>query len=347
MYKSVTKAICLFIIFTLIISAACGCNLVDSRTLPRSSEQSYLYYNSSSIISSDVSSAVVSHEPEIEDNTKYGNLVSNLNNRGIAACQGDWIYYTSPSGLYKIKGNEFKTRMQLSDHQNVSYINVYGDWVYYVYFDNIYKVRNDGSDLQKFVKNASSLYIVDDWAYYTDRSNGALRRTPLDNYAQKLIIGGRLHNLYIQQGKIFWGNNIDLNCADLDGSNRTTYEDAGSQGLVIYKNRKYTTGNLDKENIDGSSSQELIEQGVYNITIQDDWIYFTYNQNTDGFFYLYKMKTDGTCLTKLNDVYTDCVSVVGDWIFYRQAVRTSSTASKVLDEYYKIKIDGSENQSVY
>ena len=346
MRKSVTKAVSLFLIFAMIISCACGCRLIDSRDLPSSSKGDYSHINSS-IADSDLSSAVVSQPPETEDTAQYGNLVSNLKNRGKAAIKDEWIFYASPSGLYKIKGNNLNTQQQLSDQKGISHINVYNNLVYYVCFDNIYKVNTDGTDLQKFINNATSLYIVDDWAYYTDRSNGALRRTPLDRFEPKLIIGQRVSNFYIQHNKIFWGNNIDLNCADLDGSNLKTYENVYSQGLVIYKNRKYTDGSLRKQNLDGSNSQEFVEQGVYDITIQNDWMYFTYNENNDGFYYLYKMKTDGTCLTKLNDIYTDNVSVVGDWIFYQQAVRTSSTAGKTLDEFYKIKIDGSENQRIY
>ena len=59
------------------------------------------------------------------------------------------------------------------------------------------------------------------------------------------------------------------------------------------------------------------------------WIYYS-NRNDNG--YLYKMRSDGTGMTRLNEDDTFDVNILGDWVYYRNG----SDDNKV----YKVRIDG-------
>ena len=76
-----------------------------------------------------------------------GNTSGNINNIGIAAQQGDWIYYSNYNGvdgdkIYKIK-TDGTGKIELTGDR-AFYINVAGDWIYYTNNDDggkIYKIK--------------------------------------------------------------------------------------------------------------------------------------------------------------------------------------------------------------
>ena len=117
-----------------------------------------------------------------------GNSVGNINNAGIAALQGDWIYYTNygnNKSLFKVQVNG-TDRIQITNDYSGN-INVIGEWVYYTRWENIstgnqiYQIRTDGTDRAKLNNdNASSINVVGDWIYYisvTDDRNIYKMRT--------------------------------------------------------------------------------------------------------------------------------------------------------------------------
>lgn len=74
-----------------------------------------------------------------------GNTNGNINNGGIAAQQGDWIYYDN-DGLYKIK-TEGTEKIKICDDV-ARYINAAGNWIYYCNdadMDKLYKIKTDGT----------------------------------------------------------------------------------------------------------------------------------------------------------------------------------------------------------
>lgn len=83
---------------------------------------------------------------------------------------------------------------------------------------------------------------------------------------------------------------------------------------------------LDKINEEGNSTNNLANDGY--ATGQGAWIYFL---NKTSYNSLYKVKKDGTKLTKLYDGYITSLNVVGDWIYF-------SNDNKLC----KIRTDGSE-----
>ncbi len=155
MKKTVIKAVCLISSYIMLIVTACGCQSVDSGKQPSSTKPS-------SQAASSANSVI--HE-YVDPVRTYGNLPGNINNRGLASKQGEWTYFASSTGIYKIKDdNSNLTRLcdaRGADHINV---NVVGDWIYYhksvreitigsstqrTY--NLYKMKIDGTEDQKVI----------------------------------------------------------------------------------------------------------------------------------------------------------------------------------------------------
>ena len=71
--------------------------------------------------------------------------------------------------------------------------------------------------------------------------------------------------------------------------------------------------------------------------MSSDWVYYTGDLDGDAFGKLYKMRTDGTNVgLVVNENGCTQISVVGDWIFYKN----------YHDGYnlYKIRTDGTDCQ---
>ena len=108
--------------------------------------------------------------------------------------------------------------------------------------------------------------------------------------------------------------------------------------------KKYDEIIVIKPNTVGSNTNN-ISRGL-NISIQDDWIYYSFEPG------LYKAKIDGTQITKLADSdYITSLNVVGEWIYYVE----QTDIHRHNDEYdghiyyinlYKIKINGSSKTLV-
>jgi len=113
---------------------------------------------------------------EMASALERGNSPGNIINAGLAAKQGDWIYYRSNDDyrIYKIK-TDGSGRTKLNDDESYN-LNVVGEWIYYSNGgdgNRIYKIKTDGSGRTK-VNNDSSLNlnVVGEWIYYANQGDG-------------------------------------------------------------------------------------------------------------------------------------------------------------------------------
>jgi hypothetical protein len=245
------------------------------------------------------------------EQTIYGNTPGNIVNRGLAALQEDWTYYSN-SGLYKIK-TDGSDKRQLSDDW-VSFINVAGDRIYYRKEDDkkIYTIKTDGSGLQN-LNNDKSEYInvAGDRIYYRNGSDlGKIYTIKTDGSGRKKLNDDQSEYITVAGDYIYYLHVI--------------YEDA-EPGLADYDYDEY---NIYKIKTDGSEDQKLCGNGGYFLNVVGERIYYV-NYSDD----LYTIKTDGTDRKKLIDK-ADYINVAGDWIYYGDW------------GLYKIKTDGSEMQQL-
>lgn len=237
----------------------------------------------------------------------FGNTPANIVNKGIAAENGDWIYYRNGAdggSLYKIR-MDGTDKMKLNSEISI-YINVAGGWVYYRNISEgdkfcICRVRTDGTGRETIYEdlNAGELFVYGDWIYFFALDSGKMYRMRLDGtevaeYDRSLII---------------------KTLTDVDGWSYVNSKDG-----------------LGKVRPDGTGWELLTGDKVNCLNAAGGWVY--YSNASDGGS-VYKIRTDGTERTKLNDRSSKFINIAGDWIYYG-----------IEGSLYRMKTDGSENQPV-
>ena len=302
-----------------------------------------------------------------------GNTTSNLNNCGLAAIRGDWIYYRCNN-----KGNLFKIhidgtgKIKLND-DSCLYINVVGDWVYYLNENDsmkTYKIKTDGSIRMLLSDDIGKEILVDGkWVYLYHRAslkpdyknNYRDHQLPPDSYLKKIRVDGKIATIISKEplwGLCLIGDWLYCNNGDddrlikmfADGSNKTILCDDAAYGICwdndwIY----YRFGNkIYRIRPDGSYKTELLGDYSWSYNVINDWIYY-FDYGCD----LYKMRTDGNekvLLYEYNNsiAITDVsrhINVVGDWIFYQHEYEYWNNGN--FDEEIqicKIRTDGTLHQ---
>jgi len=288
-------------------------------------------------------------EPNIPIINERGNTVGNIIYAGVVAVKGEWIYYRNPSDnncLYKIR-KDGTGAVKMSD-DFCSYINVVGDWVYYNKFidvgdfgsGSLFKVGIDGNGGTKINDDdACYINVIDAWIYYQNRSDGGeiykiktdgTDKTKLNsNYSLFVNVVNDWIYYVVPMGHI--NGNIYKMRTDGTEETKLTDDESGVINVVgdwIYYSCITETGlGFFKVGVNGENKTKLLDT-VMSFNVNGDWIYYS----DDG---LYKMQTDGTNKTKLCNGDIINISIADDWIYY----------SIGFDEY-KIRVDGSEKQSI-
>jgi len=261
------------------------------------------------------------------NNKIRGNSESNIKNLGLAATDGDWIYYSTNSGLYKTKCDG-SNKIKLCDDK-ASFINVYDDWVYYNSGTDIssnfisttgylYKIKKDGSNRTLLVRDtAQFINIVDGWIYYCSHdtlSTNSMYKIKFDGSSKTKLSDNFITGMYSEDNWIYYTSRFNIH------SNI---------------NKSYRIKN------DGTEKYELLNSNIEEMIAYNGWIYYLYNGN------LYRIKVDGSKKSKiLTDVSKfSYINITGDWIFYCKAI-----TPKIIDVNYraegqlrKIKVDGGED----
>jgi len=163
-------------------------------------------------------------EQNIKINT-IGNTGGNIVNGGLAAIQGDWIYYTLIlNGMYKIK-TDGTERTKLNNDLSM-FINVVGDWIYYGTFiiideipiddyaveeiteDRLYKIKTDGTERTRLIDPSGLFFnVVGDWIYYGNYSDGdKLYKIKIDGTGKTKLSEDKVDYTNIVRDWIFYDN---------------------------------------------------------------------------------------------------------------------------------------------
>lgn len=252
---------------------------------------------------------------------------------------GKSMYYSNHSDnkkLYKIDLTTLN-KTKLSD-DSVNYINVVNNWIYYYgssgdNFSDIYKIKLDGSNKIRLSKPngeptyASNLYVDSENIYYLNvggYGTNSIYKMDFDGKHRSKIIDNVGVNFNMLGDKIFFLNQLDHNSiyfANNDGSNPKLFDNP------ISNNEDTTVSN---PNLRGNTLGNIQNDGFF--AEQCNWVYFA-KPGLSGYS-LYKMKKDGTCLSKISNDDPKFINVIGSWIYYR-----NETDNGCL---YKIKTSGIE-----
>ncbi len=308
---------------------------------------------------------------EAQSHNKFGNSAGNLNNGGIAAIQGDWIYFANDTdgySIYKIHVDG-SGQTKLND-DNSSYINVSGDWIYYSVSEgprktggmiepewksNIYKIRIDGTSRTKVNEDVSmGLTVVDDWIYYRRlfyNESGSLDadfyKIRTDGSQRTKLTDDSVYCINVAGDWIYYTDMSDNHRAykvRTDGSDRTqlTFDGDAIFSLMMVDDWLYYSSmsraeTLIKMSTDGSHRSSFDGIGhAYGLNYSNGWFYF---YNWDDHNKLYKVRLDNSEITLVCDDSVFLINIVGDWIYY-----ANSSEDK---KFYRVRTDGSERQPVY
>lgn len=232
---------------------------------------------------------------------------ANLVNGGEIASDGEWLYYSSSDGLYKIK-SDGTGNFKLSK-DTAKYINVSDGWVYFVNNDDrkIYKVKSDGTGPYKVSDvQVKEIYVQGDYIYYHNYNGPG-------EYVSKMKVdgtgAGEIGNSDIFEGEFA-----------LDGS-------------YIYCNNGGTVNKIKTDAVSGDAGTTIINNVTGPLYIYDGMIYYgLHSSDYISKFNLGRANEDGTAASNLNIKNLNCVNFLGDSIYY------SADENNTL---YKANLDGS------
>ena len=216
-----------------------------------------------------------------------GNTSGNIINGGLAAIQGDKIYFRSNEGGSLYKGNLTEGTASILSADAAWFINVAGEWVYYSNRDDynrIYKIKTDGSGRTPIIEEGAwYLTLVDGWLYYLDQD---------DEY--------RIYKI------------------NIDGNNRVALGDTSAWFLQVDESWVYYVnlddeGKIYKVSINGGDSEKINDDSSAFINLSDQWIYYV--NESDG-SKIYRMKKDGSEIEALNDLPSWFLNYDGEWLYY-------------------------------
>ena len=363
------KLLVLLLVFCLCITV-CGCELDESDVNSILSQTQSTYSTDSAISAPSTQANTSTANNKTNTSTpkkqtaptvnEFGNSAANIHNMGYAVEHDGIIYYTTDSGIYKVDGTKTK---KLANGLGCN-LSVYDGWLYYLKSNNnniarMCKMRLNGENKKTLPIDAQEFYIANGWIYYITNKWRELHRIKVDGTNNQLLLKDYyFYSFNITNKKIYWGDGSSTYEADLDGKNVKIYKTDSSQGMVIVDNIKYTSGRLTKGTINGSKTMELFPDSAMDIVVKGEWIYFIYSVvNEKEKCPIYKIKTDGTGLTKVTDNSVITFSVVGDWIYYMSAeiiidepddddYTWDSDWSAYPDGYGRIKIDGTNDEEL-
>lgn len=303
-----------------------------------------------------------------------GNTAGNILNRGLAANQGDWIYY-SDKGIYKDKINGGNRTKVCEDE--AWYLNVIGEWIYFANVSDaysLYKVKTDGTQKTKMNSEiVSDLNVVGDWIYYVEtqrvqtssglddytnlwkmKTDGTNKTKVYDNFKTRSgYVIGTLGNLYAAKDALYFnlhqyeGEDNGIYRMDINGTAMNlvngeccVYTNYGDNFIYYRQFGNFDIYKMkydDSERIQLNKTKDANIDSNFSMNVYGDWIYFCENG-------LYKMKTDGKEKFKISEDNCEQINVIGDWIYFID--KQSS------DRLYKIKTDGSirtrvDSSSIY
>ncbi|MDZ5471516.1 DUF5050 domain-containing protein [Bacillus sp. 31A1R] len=280
-----------------------------------------------------------------------GNTAGNISNWGIAANQGDWVYFSNISQDNKL----FKMRLdgtgkQLLANDRALYINVVGDWIYYINQSDqfkMYKIRLDGTNKTKIddLHSATVLSVVGDYIYYVTQSEQyKLFRMKTDGTGRtQLGTDFLIEEMYATEDWVFYTlQNQGLRIVKIkpDGTSRNVVTEYGARQLNIEGDWLYfvnqTMPGIWRVKWDGSNPTSFSAEysSPTYLNVKDNMIYYGYSD-------LYKTPTDSPEQIKLTPPlgFAGLINIVGDWLYFRIQYNG--------EKLYRMKVDGTAGEIVY
>lgn len=272
-----------------------------------------------------------------------GNTAGNIVNGGLAAAEGDWVYFHSNLGGSLHKSNILTGEVVALSADSAWFINVSDQWVFYSNRDDnnrVYRVKTDGSDRMALsLSSAWFLTLVDNDLYFINEDdNYRIYHLHPEDGTETRLGEDSAWFLNVIDGWIYYINRSDENTIyrlSADGSEKEQLNKVSSCCLNVVDNTLYyvneeSDSRLYRQDIDGANETLINEVPTWFVNSTDEKIY--YADESDNFS-IYSMMPDGSDKQKINNDPARYILLAGDWIYYLNHAEE--------DTVYKVKTDGS------
>ncbi len=277
---------------------------------------------------------IVDYKPSVpSDINSKGNSGNNLMNGGIAAIQGDYIYYTTNTGeVYKQK-TDGSSKMLIAPAGS-THINVFDGWVYYINNFTVYAVRTDGTQVHPLTNNntgndiyARYLMVYNGYFYYSNAlkgNNGYLFRIPIgyDETAIPTKLTGHIPNQFIVLDDLIYFISDEksdmIYTIPINGGSNVKITDVGVSYFNIdtATNRIYYLSKSDMNlyscNLDGSDSV-LIAENITDFILDGDYLICS---SADRKSFVISKDGSGKVNIPICDYATNSYSIIGSYVYF-------------------------------
>jgi hypothetical protein len=286
-----------------------------------------------------------------------GNTAGNISNGGMAASQGDWIYYSDTStsayanylnGIYRIHFDGTENE-RLTDSYAVS-LNVVGDWIYFRGERGIFRIRTDGTNLTKLSDTYDiTVNVVGNRIYYVNSSDNHIYSMYIDGTDG--VVYGNIHNvsgINVVGDRIYFRTERNIYRVRPDGTEAAKIIDASQLMMISDGDWIYYMTRGEEENFgiykvrtDGTENIKIISGLMNTFNIDGDWIYYSEGNR------LNKVRTDGTqntlIIEKPDNVSVTSICIIGDWLFY---YTLDAGVLGGRSSFYRIRTDGTRHEII-
>jgi hypothetical protein len=275
-----------------------------------------------------------------EGENARGNTLGNGVHLGVAAIQGEWIYYLNeartggewiyqlnkdlkPPSLYRVNIHNGSKEKICDDAAH--YINVLGEWIYFANFTEskgvvsgpIFKIKTDGTNRTKLNNDECRfINVIGDWIYYTNTSDEfRIYRMKTDGTGRKKLNDEESMCLNVTSEWIYY--------------------------ISLDDNSKNSKRNIYKMKTDGTDKQLVLAGNVGKIIVHGEWIYYFQGDESQGYKgNIYKMKLDGSEKTQVTADIAKSFNIAGGYIYYSKEV------DNYRDYLYRVDLDGKNKKMI-
>lgn len=303
--------------------------------------------------------------------SKYGNSAGNTNNMGLAAQDGNWIYYVEinnnvPISICKVKNNGKKTE-KIIDGEMYE-LNIVDNYIYCIEHNenenrnDLIRIKTNGKNRQTLATDIDERQIVatDKWVYYFKsdilyrvKLNGTDREKVSDKEISYYQIDGNwIYYIYKTDNSQYYIAKMKLNGEKTEriakANENEEYETLYIKGGKIYYITSKANDNYDYEyslykmNKDGNKVEKIckIDDNIQQINMQEKGIYYTTTENYANYKIKY-IKYNGTDKKTIKEeTGVIAINITKDWIFVTGLNENYDTAMKM------ISVNGNKEKSL-
>ena len=270
----------------------------------------------------------------------------------------DWTYFGGDFGLYRFNNSSDK-KEKIADNTSVSNLFLSGEWIYYNALDDdnihqIYKVKIDGRQKKKLTEEYVTCLIVgvnNDYVFSTNYYSAggiigtSISRMNLDGSNKQVLVYASGGGKYLSDDLIYYHDNGELRQVNINSGEHQSFLKLKPYNSV---NCFYTHDNclfyiydssIYKTNLNTNAHELFIKGDLLNdnaivkMAIANNKIYYSLN---DGFWDADLNGKNRRRIVKFDKATIDSFDVVGGWIYYE--------VWKPIEKYYRIRLDGTDNQ---